>query len=476
MMSHSFFGMTDTGKERIANEDTFLTQKSANGDYIIACVIDGVGGYHGGEIAAEIAREYISNNLLVLVSDILNQLTDLLENVNRKIFEGKSSKEELHSMACVLSLAIVDIYQNQFYYAHIGDTRIYLFRDGALNKISRDQSFVGFLEDSGRLTEQEAMSHPKRNEINKALGFEKHIASVKDYIEVGKSPFLPGDTLLMCSDGLTDMVNKQGIASILNQVIPLQEKCEQLISAANTNGGKDNITVILVENSMERASQKAIMPQNNMTKRNDDNLPLNNNKKLTATEKPINSKTRHRKAALVIVITLACAVLATLLIWYFDNQNRHVKQISKKSISSDIGHSEFLQFRELIKHLKGDTLLLNETQFSRPILINDTFTIQRNNIFIKGVGNIIFIKDNAYGGPALVFSNKCKSILLEHLTFQNFKIAIVAPAALLKNKNLLFIKCGLEISGSLSNKVIVNGETKKDILSIDEASHVSKTK
>jgi serine/threonine protein phosphatase PrpC len=109
-------------------------------------------------------------------------------------------------------MALVDIANNKFYYTHVGDTRLYLFRD-SLVKVSRDHSFVGFLEDNGKLSEEAAMRHPKRNEINKALGFDAQIAS-KDYIETGESPFLPGDMLLLCSDGLTDMVNNSAITSI----------------------------------------------------------------------------------------------------------------------------------------------------------------------------------------------------------------------------------------------------------------------
>ena len=104
-------------------------------------------------------------------------------------------------MACVLTLAVVDIEKNKFYYAHVGDTRLYLFRDNTLVKVSKDHSFVGFLEESGRLTEEAAMQHPKRNEINKALGLGVKFSASDDYIETGESPFLPGDLLLLCSDG-----------------------------------------------------------------------------------------------------------------------------------------------------------------------------------------------------------------------------------------------------------------------------------
>ena len=118
-------------------------------------------------------------------------------------------------MACVLTLVLADVEENKFYYAHVGDTRLYLLRDNSLVKVSNDHSFVGFLEDNGRLTEEAAMRHPKRNEINKALGFDEEQLLQPDYIETAESPFLPSDILLLCSDGLSDMINQKTITSIL---------------------------------------------------------------------------------------------------------------------------------------------------------------------------------------------------------------------------------------------------------------------
>src|SRR6202012_3679376 len=161
----------DQGRQRQNNEDAFIAQPTADGRYLIACVIDGVGGYSGGEIAAGIARETILKGLNKISGEVIPVLTAAFAAANDKIWEERQTVKEHHQMACVLTLAVADIQTKQFYFAHLGDTRLYLFRDGSLVKISHDQSFVGFLEDSGRLSESEAMKHPKRNEIDKALGF-----------------------------------------------------------------------------------------------------------------------------------------------------------------------------------------------------------------------------------------------------------------------------------------------------------------
>ena len=255
----NYFGITDTGKLRTNNEDTFIAQAVLDDKYIAACVIDGVGGYEGGEVAAQLAHDAILLHVDRESENVIATLKEALAAANEAIYTEKKVGKGNEQMACVLTLALADIENNKFYYAHVGDTRLYLFRDQSLVKVTSDHSFVGFLEDSGRLTEEEAMRHPKRNEINKALGFDSQIRA-DDYIETGESPFLPGDTLLLCSDGLTDMMNNSAMTAILNSDKSLALKGKALITAANEAGGKDNITVVLVHNNKSPLKQTATKP------------------------------------------------------------------------------------------------------------------------------------------------------------------------------------------------------------------------
>ncbi|HAL83448.1 MAG TPA: serine/threonine-protein phosphatase, partial [Mucilaginibacter sp.] len=268
-MTDQFFGITDTGKHRQNNEDTFIAELTANNRFIIACVIDGVGGYSGGEIAAALAREAILRRLDKPSGEIIPMIIDCFKLANEKIIQEKQRSKEHDNMACVSTLAIVDIERNQFYFAHVGDTRLYLVRDNSLVKISHDQSFVGFLEDSGRLSETEAMNHPKRNEINKALGLDVQLGKDDNYIETGQSPFLPGDMLLLCSDGLTDMLDSAKIRTIITTDGALKEKGNKLVEAANRNGGKDNITVVLVQNNKAQLQFDTTRPAVNPKKNSD---------------------------------------------------------------------------------------------------------------------------------------------------------------------------------------------------------------
>lgn len=265
-MTENFMGLTDTGRVRENNEDTFIAERIQNNGLVLACVIDGVGGYAYGEVAAAVAREAIlsyftSGDRATLDMASLNMASVLKETLimaNNNIFAVKQQNSGYSRMACVLTLALVDISNNLFFYAHIGDTRLYLLRDESLIKIAKDHSFVGFLEDTGRLSEAEAMRHPKRNEIDKALGFYPQIDTPDDYIETGQSPFLPGDLLLLCSDGLTDFVPKGEITAILAGDGSLAEKVAQLVAAANEKGGRDNITVVLVHHDQPSRTLQAI--------------------------------------------------------------------------------------------------------------------------------------------------------------------------------------------------------------------------
>lgn len=260
-MDNNIFGQTDVGKVRENNEDAFIAEELLHSGFILGCVIDGVGGYEGGEVAAEIAKNCIIKNLFSVTSeDLIPRMVGTLKLANEEIFNRKKLDPSLDQMACVLTLVLADVENNKLYYAHVGDTRLYLLRDHALVKITTDHSFVGFLEDSGRLSESAAMSHPKRNEINQALGFASTEAMKEDFIETGESPFLPGDMLLLCSDGLTDRIDKDQITSILAQHPGLPFAAGLLVDAANEAGGHDNITVVLVKNNNKPANLEVSKP------------------------------------------------------------------------------------------------------------------------------------------------------------------------------------------------------------------------
>ena len=444
-MTENYFGITDTGKVRGNNEDAFIAGRVMNNRFTLACVIDGVGGYSGGEVAADIARKSILDYFSTPSGEIISMMKDSFILANDKIYEEKQHVKEHDSMACVLTLAIIDLENNQFYYAHVGDTRLYLLRDKSLVKLSKDHSFVGFLEDTGRLSEDAAMRHPKRNEINKALGFGMQPKNTDDYIETGQSPFLPGDMLLLCSDGLTDMVNKSDITSILVSDSSLEEKGKQLIDAANKGGGKDNITVVLVHNDKPPVQQEATKPSGVKKKEilNDQSTPpaLTKNREKSVV---LPNKKKKRKWLIPFLALGGVLIIASLLWW----KNREPKQNEEETMimqMRETRNAQEIKLQATINTLIGDTLFLSDSVFTQPLIISDTITISRDSLYIKSSGNMVLKRDSAYSGPAILLSENCKHIVIDSLLFEDFNVGILVFNNALQLKDVRFNNCSTAV-------------------------------
>lgn len=429
-MADNFFGLTDTGKLRDNNEDTFLAQKLSNG-FVLACVIDGVGGYEGGEIAAAIAQETILQKLSSPFTDAIQLLKEAVIEANQNIYREKQKAGASSSMACVLTIALADVAGNQFYYAHVGDTRMYLLRDGSLVKVTKDHSFVGFLEDSGRLSEKEAMLHPKRNEINKALGFDGNIAMDPDYIETGSSPFLPGDLLLLCSDGLTDMVNNADMKTTLLSEKNLAEKAAALIEGANKAGGKDNITAVIVGNDKRPAKQKATKPV--LIKKNSSEERVVTADVVQHSPEPVEVLKRKSNSA-VWALSLLCLLLAAGC-WWLWTKNKELTKPKEPVVQKTSNAAE---------KLLGDSIAtarrmvnLSDSAFGKIITLSDTIFIRQDSLHINGTG-LVLQRDSSYNGPAFFVTANCRYLLLENIRFKDFAAAVVMQGKGLQLKNVVF--------------------------------------
>ena len=448
-MDSNYFGITDTGRVRDNNEDTFIAEQIPGTDFIIACAIDGVGGYTGGEVAAAIARKAIVQKLSKPVGDLAILMRAAIAEANDQILLEKQQNKDLEDMACVLTLALADLATNQFYYAHVGDTRLYLLRDQSLIKISKDQSFVGFMEDTGRLTEEQAMRHPKRNEINKALGFIPHIGLQEDYIETGHSPFLPGDLLLLCSDGLSDMVNRHDMTEILVSDSDLYHKAQQLINEANANGGLDNITAVLVKHSKEPLKHEAtkplpqpkikhnikavekqiVLPADKPTA-----SPVHGNKVIATVPTGKSGNSSARIIALVLIVLLAIG-------FYFYIRSRDQSDLTVTDPATVIEHRslEQVKLQDTLDKLQGNILILSDSIFKSPIVINEPLRISRDSLYIRAESKIILQSDSSYSGEPFAIALTNKSILIENIDFQRFKNvnSLQQKGVLLKNVKIL---------------------------------------
>lgn len=241
-------GLTDVGRHRTDNQDTFICSTLWSESSALLAVIDGVGGYAGGDRAAAIAQASIVQYMTTPNGDALSMLREAVVFANNQIDAQRRQDHRLAKMCCVLTAAVADVKSGQLYFVHVGDTRLYRYRQGTLEKLTHDHSAVGAREDANELTETEAMRHPRRNEILREVGLTAHRVDDPDFLESGQTDFLPGDQLLLCSDGLTDMITQQQIRNVLGQSLTLEEQVSELIRRANEQGGHDNITVVLAQN------------------------------------------------------------------------------------------------------------------------------------------------------------------------------------------------------------------------------------
>ena len=238
------FATSDIGKARQLNEDSYFASKPDD-EIKLFIVADGMGGYKGGEIASSLAvnsaRNYILSNFEKSKIDketLLSLVKSSTQYANMVVYEKSKENEELKNMGTTLDVCL--IYENKAFISHIGDSRIYRIRKEFMRKLTKDHSYVQQLVDEGKITKEESINHPKKNMLIKALGCTEFIEP--DSMIKG---FIKGDIILMCTDGLTNMVSEQEIFNILKT--NLVNPSEELINKANEKGGLDNITALIIK-------------------------------------------------------------------------------------------------------------------------------------------------------------------------------------------------------------------------------------
>ncbi len=241
-------GCTDLGRTRPINEDGYyISDYSQEHDAMYAVVADGMGGHQAGEIASTMAicqiRDAVNQGCVgeMTLSDLKDLLVTAVKKANRLIYQKSIDEPAYSGMGTTVTVCL--IYGLQAVVAHVGDSRAYMLRDGQLHQITTDHSLVNELVKSGQITAEEAMHHPHKNVITRALGTDSGVD-----IDLYEFSILPGDSVLLCSDGLTNMLSDPELTDILTekQSNSLTEMAEQLILAANEKGGYDNITAVLL--------------------------------------------------------------------------------------------------------------------------------------------------------------------------------------------------------------------------------------
>lgn len=241
-----YYGDTNIGNIRPKNEDAFVLKEVWGGSHLLAVVVDGVGGNGGGDIAADLAARCISEHFrdCKITTNSLEILQAAVIFANNSIYT-QHYNPWLSQMSCVLTAALINLETGKMDVCHVGDTRMYMLKDGVMTKITSDHALVGHMEELGQITEEAAMRHPLRNNITRSVGKDiLHWGT--EYIQTHTLNLEPC-TLLLCSDGLYDMVHSSQMKRILQEPIPADERVEKLIDAALEAGGKDNVTVIVID-------------------------------------------------------------------------------------------------------------------------------------------------------------------------------------------------------------------------------------
>ena len=237
------FAKTDIGKAREKNQDYYYISEE-NDEPKIYILADGMGGYKGGEVASKLAtdsvKKYIQSNFDSMIKDkesILKLIASAVEYANMVVYEKSKETQELEGMGTTLEVCL--IYNNKAYIGHVGDSRVYRIRNEVIRKLTKDHSYVQQLIEDKKITREEAKTHPKKNMITRALGCTPYVEP-----DLRARNFEKGDIFILCSDGLTNMVDEKQIYEIIKEDI--QMAAERLVDEANQAGGYDNITVIII--------------------------------------------------------------------------------------------------------------------------------------------------------------------------------------------------------------------------------------
>ena len=227
---------TDVGMVRQQNEDSFLAEET------LFVVADGMGGHNAGEVASALAVTTLKAGARLGIDDA-EVFRELVQQANSAIYTASLDDSTQSGMGTtVTALSIVEGEEPRVLVANVGDSRAYLWRSGALSRLSVDHSYVQELVNEGIITPEAARVHPRRNIVTRALGIDRSVN-----VDVFTHFVRTGDRIVLCSDGLVDEVADTEIAKVLGQHTDPQETAEALVMVANTNGGRDNTTVIVVD-------------------------------------------------------------------------------------------------------------------------------------------------------------------------------------------------------------------------------------
>jgi PPM family protein phosphatase len=293
--------LSHPGRRRRLNEDAYVVEPP------LFAVADGIGGANAGEVASGLAAAAVQESGNDSESGEA-RVEALIAEANRRVFLRASEDREASGMGTTMTVALVE--DDRVAFGHVGDSRAYLIRDGQLDQLTDDHSLVAELVRSGKLTPEEAESHPQRSVITRALGSDPHVD-----VDTFSVPVEAGDLFLLCSDGLTSMVDDQTILDAVQQNRGnLEEAAKALINAANRGGGEDNITVVFFEVGDEPAEETADTVRTASLPDDDDTMDESDGQPPVAVAEPEPEKEGRGRVlpffgALAVLLIIAAAIL-----------------------------------------------------------------------------------------------------------------------------------------------------------------------
>lgn len=238
------YGATsDRGMMRENNEDCYNIVVRDGSPMFAFIIADGMGGHNSGEIASSLAVEVVSRQINEYSGEFTDDeaasdaLRKIIHKANLEVFSSSNDKNDNYGMGTTLTIAVVN--NDKIYIGHVGDSRMYVLRNGEMSRLTTDHSLIEELLQNGSITKEEADNHPRRNVITRAVGCFKDI-DVDIYVYDMK----PEDAYILCTDGLTNMLSEKEIMNIVDGCDAPQTACDELVRAANEKGGEDNITAI----------------------------------------------------------------------------------------------------------------------------------------------------------------------------------------------------------------------------------------
>ena len=319
-------GLTDTGRKRRHNEDSFVLSPP------VFAIADGMGGAQAGEVASGLAAGALEESGANGGGE--QRVVELIQEANRRVYDRSSSDPNTSGMGTTMTVALVE--DDHVAFGHVGDSRAYLIRDGLMEQLTEDHSLVNELMKTGKLSPQEAEIHPQRSVITRAVGTDPDVDV--DTFTVNAQP---GDLFLLCSDGLTDVVSEDEILELVERNrADIDRALRALVKEANRGGGEDNITVIAFEIADEAANdgqtkEQALPPDfapaavadDEDTLTEADGVPVVGGTMIvsaeelrlaTADEAAVRRRRLRRRLVAWLVLLLLVAAVAALVLWKLD--------------------------------------------------------------------------------------------------------------------------------------------------------------